>query len=92
MAVAKAIPRVPDLTLLLAAFLRSPHPGPQLARAIHNGGHQQLYRSHLRQLCQGSRYCCVCSNQHSPIGKYSLNMCQECSHQYTNDIVFIKWD
>ncbi|XP_064139627.1 small ribosomal subunit protein uS14-like [Loxodonta africana] len=57
-----------------------------------NGGHQQLYWSHLRQLCQGSRYCCVCSNQHSPIGKYSLNMCQECSHQYTNDIVFIKWD
>ncbi|XP_057553897.1 40S ribosomal protein S29-like [Hippopotamus amphibius kiboko] len=55
-------------------------------------GHQQLYWSHPRKFGQGSRSCCVCSNRHGLIRKYSLNMCCQCFRQYAKDIGFIKLD
>ncbi|XP_074090670.1 ubiquitin carboxyl-terminal hydrolase MINDY-2 isoform X5 [Macrotis lagotis] len=55
-------------------------------------GHQQLYWSHPRKFGQGSRSCCVCSNRHGLIRKYSLNMCRQCFRQYAKDISFIKLD
>ncbi|XP_036040352.1 40S ribosomal protein S29-like [Onychomys torridus] len=55
-------------------------------------GHQQLSWSHLRKFGQGSCSCCVCSNHHSLIWKYGVNMCRWCVHQYTKDIGFFKLD
>nr|XP_048311746.1 40S ribosomal protein S29-like [Myodes glareolus] len=55
-------------------------------------GHQLLYWSHPRKFGQGSRSCCVCSNHHSLIWKYRLNMCRQCFQQYTKDNGFIKLD
>ncbi|XP_074087836.1 small ribosomal subunit protein uS14-like [Macrotis lagotis] len=55
-------------------------------------GHQQLYWSHPRKFCQGSRSCRVCSNRHGLIRKYGLNMCLQCFQQYAKDIGFIKLD
>nr|XP_020139600.1 40S ribosomal protein S29-like [Microcebus murinus] len=55
-------------------------------------GHQQLYWSHPRKFGQGSHACCICSNQHCLILKYSLNMCQQCFYQYAKDIGFTKLD
>ncbi|XP_054580428.1 40S ribosomal protein S29-like [Eptesicus fuscus] len=55
-------------------------------------GHQQLYWSHLRKLSQGSPPCHVCSNCHSLIRKYGLNICRQCFCQYAKDIRFIKLD
>ncbi|XP_058899525.1 small ribosomal subunit protein uS14-like [Kogia breviceps] len=54
--------------------------------------HQQLYWSHPEKFGQGSRSCCICSNQHSTIQKYGLNMCRQCFLQYMKDISFIKLD
>ncbi|XP_047616303.1 40S ribosomal protein S29-like [Phacochoerus africanus] len=55
-------------------------------------GHQQLYWSQPRKFSQGPCSCCICSNLHSPIQKYSLSMCRQCFHQYAKDTVFIKLD
>ncbi|XP_028622943.1 40S ribosomal protein S29-like [Grammomys surdaster] len=55
-------------------------------------GHQQLYGSHPWKFSQGSRSCCVCSNRHSLIRKYRLNMCCQCFCQYAKDIGFTKLD
>ncbi|XP_036273774.1 40S ribosomal protein S29-like [Pipistrellus kuhlii] len=55
-------------------------------------GHQQLYWSHLRKFGQGSPSCRVCSNCHSMIRKYSLNIRLQCFCQYAKDISFIKLD
>ncbi|KAB0365698.1 hypothetical protein FD754_009854 [Muntiacus muntjak] len=55
-------------------------------------GHQQLYWSHPRKFCQGSRSCQVCSNWHGLIRKYGLNMCRQCFCQYAKDIGFIELD
>ncbi|XP_044775255.1 40S ribosomal protein S29-like [Neomonachus schauinslandi] len=56
-------------------------------------GHQQLYQSHPRKCGQGSRSCHICSNWHSLIRKYGLNMCRQCFRQYAKyDIGFIKLD
>ncbi|XP_019408181.1 PREDICTED: 40S ribosomal protein S29 [Crocodylus porosus] len=55
-------------------------------------GHQQLYWSNHKKLRQGLHSCCMCSNQHSLICKYGLNMCWQCFRQYAKDIVFIKLD
>ncbi|XP_054514187.1 small ribosomal subunit protein uS14-like [Pan troglodytes] len=56
-------------------------------------GHQQLYWSHPRKFGQGSRSCCICSNnRHGLIRKYGLNMCRQCFRQYVKDIGFIKLD
>ncbi|XP_037380522.1 40S ribosomal protein S29-like [Talpa occidentalis] len=55
-------------------------------------GHQHLYWSHPRKFSQGSRSCRVCSNRHSLIRKYGLNMCRQCFRQYAKDIGFIKLD
>ncbi|XP_049720643.1 40S ribosomal protein S29-like [Elephas maximus indicus] len=54
-------------------------------------GHQQLYWSHPQKLGHGS---CprVCSNWHSLIRMYGLNMCHQCFHQYVKGIGFIKLD
>ncbi|XP_059561636.1 small ribosomal subunit protein uS14-like [Myotis daubentonii] len=54
-------------------------------------GHQQLYWSHLRKFGQGSP-CCGCSNRHTVIWKYGLNMCRQCFWQYVKDTGFIKLD
>ncbi|XP_063464148.1 small ribosomal subunit protein uS14-like [Pan paniscus] len=54
--------------------------------------HKQLYWSHPQKSGQSSRSCCICSNQHGLIWKYSLNMCLQCCHQYVKDIGFIKLD
>ncbi|KAF5929674.1 hypothetical protein HPG69_002396, partial [Diceros bicornis minor] len=42
-------------------------------------GHQRLYWSHPRKFGQGSRSCCICSNQHSLTCKYSLSLCPSVS-------------
>ncbi|XP_032273636.1 40S ribosomal protein S29-like [Phoca vitulina] len=55
-------------------------------------GHQQLYWSHPRKFGQGSRSCHNCSNWHSLIQKYGLNMCHQHFRQYAKDIGFIKLD
>ncbi|XP_055409905.1 40S ribosomal protein S29-like isoform X5 [Bubalus kerabau] len=64
----------------------------QLLSRESNRGHQQLYWSHPRKFLQGSRSCRVCSNRHSLIRKYGLNMCRQCFRQYAKDIGFIKLD
>uniref|UniRef100_A0A8C6QUV7 Small ribosomal subunit protein uS14 n=1 Tax=Nannospalax galili TaxID=1026970 RepID=A0A8C6QUV7_NANGA len=55
-------------------------------------GHQQLYWSNLKKFGQGSHSCHVCSNCHSLIRKYRLNMCRQCFCQYVKDIGFIMLD
>ncbi|XP_036316683.1 40S ribosomal protein S29-like [Pipistrellus kuhlii] len=55
-------------------------------------GHQQLCWSHLRKFGQGFHSCCVCSNRHSLIQKYGLNMRRQCFRQYQKGIGFIKLD
>uniref|UniRef100_A0A4X1TY77 Small ribosomal subunit protein uS14 n=2 Tax=Sus scrofa TaxID=9823 RepID=A0A4X1TY77_PIG len=55
-------------------------------------GHQQLYWSHLRKFGQGSRSCCVCSNWHGLIRKYSLDMCHQRFCQHMKDPGFIRLD
>ncbi|XP_048188404.1 40S ribosomal protein S29-like [Perognathus longimembris pacificus] len=55
-------------------------------------GHQQLYWSHPPKFGQDSCSCHRCSNCHSLIQKYRLNMCQQCFHQYAKGISFIKVD
>ncbi|XP_036021558.1 40S ribosomal protein S29-like [Mus musculus] len=55
-------------------------------------GHQQLYWSHPRKFSQGSCSSHVCSNHHSLIHKYGLNMSHQCFHQYSKDMGFIKLD
>uniref|UniRef100_A0A674K4E0 Small ribosomal subunit protein uS14 n=1 Tax=Terrapene triunguis TaxID=2587831 RepID=A0A674K4E0_9SAUR len=53
-------------------------------------GHQQLSWSQPRKFGQVSRSCRMCSNRHSLIRKYRLNMCWQCFRQYAKDIGFIK--
>ncbi|XP_058397892.1 small ribosomal subunit protein uS14-like [Diceros bicornis minor] len=55
-------------------------------------GHQQLHWNPLRKLGQSSHFCRVCSNLHSLIRKYGLNMCHQCLHLYTKDTGLIKLD
>ncbi|KAL4668708.1 hypothetical protein H8957_011016 [Semnopithecus entellus] len=55
-------------------------------------GHQQLYWSHPRKFSQGSHSCRICSNRHSLIWKYGLNMCRQCFRQHAKDIGFIRFD
>ncbi|XP_038607855.1 40S ribosomal protein S29-like [Tachyglossus aculeatus] len=55
-------------------------------------GYQRLSWSHPRKFSQGSRSCCICSNRHSLIRKYSFNMCRQCFRQYAKDIGFIRLD
>ncbi|XP_036348566.1 small ribosomal subunit protein uS14-like [Ochotona princeps] len=53
-------------------------------------GHQQFYWSHPWKSGQGSHSRRVCSNQHSLIWKYGLNICRQCFNQYAKNIGFIK--
>ncbi|XP_043836277.1 40S ribosomal protein S29-like [Dromiciops gliroides] len=55
-------------------------------------GHQQLYWSHPHKFGQGFWAFHMCSNHHSLIHKYGLNMCHQCFCQYGKDIGFIKLD
>ncbi|XP_026307433.1 40S ribosomal protein S29-like [Piliocolobus tephrosceles] len=55
-------------------------------------GYQQLYWSHPQKFSQGSCSCHICSNQHSLIWKYGLNIYHQPFQQYTKDICFIKLD
>ncbi|XP_049761653.1 small ribosomal subunit protein uS14-like [Loxodonta africana] len=52
--------------------------------------HQQLYWSQPRKFHQGSYFCHVCSDRHSLVWKYCLNMCGQCFRQYGQNIGFIK--
>ncbi|XP_051013015.1 40S ribosomal protein S29-like [Acomys russatus] len=53
-------------------------------------GHQQLHWSHPQKFGPDSGSCHICSNCHSLIQKYRLNMCGQCFPQYSKDAGFIK--